>query len=208
MYNMIVTEITAQKKRKNRCNLYIDGEFYSGLDQIALFKAGLKVGKEVSKEELEQVVFESEKSSAFEKIANLVSKQLYSERDLRNKLKNYGYQDAPIDGAIALAKEYRYISDKEYARALVESKPLKSRLELKNALFQKGICSSFAENALSAVSEEDEFSRAEILAEKYLKNKEKNQKTFASLYNFLLRKGFSSSQIKKVLAKYKFEFEE
>ena len=205
---MIITEITEQKKRKNRCNLYVDGEFFSGLDQIAVFKAGLKVGKEVSKEELEEVVFESEKSSAFEKIANLVSKQMYSERDLRNKLKNYGYADAPIGGAIALAKEYKYISDKEYARALVESKPLKSRLELKNALFQKGICSSFAENALLAVSEEDELKRAEDLAEKYLKNKEKDQKTFALLYNFLLRKGFSSAQIKKILAKYKFEYDE
>lgn len=205
---MIITEITAQKKRKNRCNLYVDGEFFSGLDQIAVFKAGLKVGKEVSKEELEEVVFESEKSSAFEKIANLVSKQMYSERDLRNKLKNYGYADAPINGAIALAKEYKYISDEEYARSLVESKPLKSRLELKNALFQKGICTFLAENALLAVSEEDELKRAEVLSEKYLKNKEKDQKTFASLYNFLLRKGFSSSQIKKILAKYKFEYDE
>lgn len=205
---MIITEIIAQKKRKNRCNLYVDGEFFSGLDQIAVFKSGFKVGKEISKEELEDVVFESEKSSAFEKIASLVSKQMYSERDLRNKLKNYGYADAPINGAIALAKEYKYISDEEYARSLVESKPLKSRLELKNALFQKGICTFLAENALLAVSEEDELKRAEVLSEKYLKNKEKDQKTFASLYNFLLRKGFSSSQIKKILAKYKFEYDE
>lgn len=205
---MIITEITAQKKRKNRCNLYVDGEFFSGLDQIAVFKSGFKVGKEISKEQLEEVVFESEKSSAFEKIASLVSKQMYSERDLRNKLKNYGYADAPINGAIALAKEYKYISDEEYARSLVESKPLKSRLELKNALFQKGICTFFAENALLAVSEEDELKRAEVLAEKYLRNKEKDQKTFASLYNFLLRKGFSSSHIKKILAKYKFEYDE
>ena len=204
---MVITNITPQK-RKKRYNLFVDGEFYSGLDEIAVAKAGLKIGKEISKRELEEVVFESEKSSAFEKIANLVSRQMYSARDLKNKLKNYGYSDNVIDSAIALAKEYKYISDKDFARALVESKPLKSRLELKNALFQKGICSSFAENALLIVSDEDEKNRASILAEKYLKNKEKNKKTFAGLYNFLLRKGFNGSIIKKVFAEYKFEYDE
>lgn len=203
---MIVTLITKQK-RKSRYNLFVDGEFFSGLDEFAIAKAGLKVGKEISKEELSEVVLESEKNSAFEKIANLVSKQMYSERDLRLKLKNYGYSQKPIDCAIALAKDYKYISDKDFARALVESKPLKSKLELKNALFQKGICSSFAENALSQISEEDEFERAKVLSKKYLKNKELDQKAFAGLYGFLGRKGFSSSCIKKVLQNYKFEYD-
>lgn len=204
---MIITDITKQK-RKNRYNLFVDGEFFSGIDEFAVLKFGLKVGKEISKEELSETILESEKSSAFEKIANLVSKQMYSERDLRLKLKKYGYSDEPMNRAIALAKDYHYISDKDFARALVESKPLKSKQELKNALFQKGICSSFAENALSLVSEEDEFQRAKILAEKYLKNKELCQKTFVNLYNFLFRKGFSSSVVKKVLASFKIEFDD
>lgn len=204
---MIITDISKQK-RKNRYNLFVDGEFFSGLDEIAIAKAGLKVGKEISKQELESVVDESEKSSAFEKIANLVSKQMYSERDLRLKLKNYGYSQKAMNSAIALAKEYKYISDEEFAVALVQSKPLKSRLELKNALFQKGICSFYAESALSEISEDDELSKANILAEKYLKNKEHCQKTFTGLYGFLVRKGFSSGVVQRVLAKYKIAYEE
>lgn len=204
---MVVTGITKQK-RKNRYNLFIDGEFYSGLDEIVIAKAGLKVGKEVSKNELDDILMQSEKASAFEKIANLVSKQMYSEQDLRLKLKNYGYSQDSIEQAISLAKEYKYISDKDYARALVESKSLKSRLELKNSLFQKGICSFYAESAVAGISEEDETNKANILAEKYLKNKELCKKTFVGLYGFLMRKGFSSGIVKSVLSRYKIDYED
>lgn len=203
---MIITEINKQK-RSGRYNIFVDGEFYSGLDEETIVKASLKTGTEIQKEKLEELVFESERHSAFEKIANLISRQMYSERDLKNKLFKYGYSDVVIESAIDLAKEYKYISDSDYAVSFVESKPLKSRIELKNALFQKGICSYFAENALKNISFEDEFSRAEQISAKYMKNKEICQKTYAGLYTFLMRKGYPSEIINKILKKYKFEID-
>lgn len=203
---MIITEINKQK-RSGRYNIFVDGEFYSGLDEETIVKGSLKTGMEIQKDKLEELVFESERHSAFEKIANLISRQMYSERDLKNKLYKYGYSSEVIDSAINLAKEYKYISDSDYARLFVESKPLKSRMELKNALFQKGICSNFAEKAIKTISDEDEFARAEKIAEKYMKNKESCQKTYAGLYAFLMRKGYSSESVNKILKKYKYEID-
>ena len=64
---MIITEISSQKK-KGRYNLFVDGSFYSGVDGETIIKAGLKVGKEVDKQFLEEVILESETRSAFEKL--------------------------------------------------------------------------------------------------------------------------------------------
>lgn len=203
---MVISEISPQK-RKGRYNIFVDGEFFSGIDAEGIIKAGLKVGKEVQHDELEEVVYESEKRSAFDKIAGLISRQMYSERDIKNKLLKYGYSANVILGAINLAKEYGHISDKTFAKSFVSSKPLKSRMELKNALFQKGICEDEIASALQSVDKNAEDERAGILASKYMKNKIADQKTLASLYAFLQRKGFGYSSINKALKVYK-EFEE
>lgn len=199
---MIITQITAQK-RKGRYNLYVDGSFFSGLDDETIVKASLKVGKEVNKEELEELIIESETRSAFEKIINLISRRMYSKRDLINKLKDYGYSKKCVNGAINKAQDYGYINDELYAKLLVESKPLKSKMEIKNALFLKGINSNLADTQLNKISVEEESERAIILAEKYVKNKEINEKTIAGLYGYLARKGFKTESINRVLRKYK-----
>ena len=167
---MIITDINPQK-RKGRYNLYVDGGFYSGIDAETIVKAGLKTGIEVSKERLEELVIESETRSAFEKLIGIISRQMYSKRDIYQKLLKYGYSDICIQRAIEKAGEYKYIDDKAYAKALVESKPLKSKLEIKNALFIKGIKSVDAEEYLEKISQEEEAERAIVLAKKYMKNK-------------------------------------
>ena len=201
---MIITDINPQK-RKGRYNLYVDGGFYSGIDAETIVKAGLKTGIEVTKERLEELVIESETRSAFEKLIGIISRQMYSKRDIYQKLLKYGYSDICIQRAIEKAEEYNYIDDKAYAKALVESKPLKSKLEIKNALFIKGIKSVDAEEYLEKISQEEEAERAIVLAKKYMKNREADQKTMAGLYAFLSRRGFGSASVRKVLESYKFD---
>ena len=176
---MIITDINAQK-RKGRYNIYIDGTFYSGVDAETIIKAGFKVGKEVDKQTLEDVVLESETRSAFEKLLGLVSRQMYSRRDLEKKIFQYGYSAECVQKAIAKAEEYGYINDDLYAKLLVESKSLKSKKEVKNALFLKGISSSIIDEKVQVIDGEEEKNRAQIIAQKYMKNKQVDEKTMAS----------------------------
>ena len=201
---MVITEINAQK-RKGRYNIFVDGTFYSGLDAETIIKAGLKVGVEIDKEGLEEIVLESETRSAFEKLIGVISRQMYSKKDLETKLFKYGYNKSAIDGAIAKAEEYGYINDELYAKMLVDAKPLKSKMEIKNALFLKGINSNLIAEQTEKISIEEEIERALKIAEKYMKNKEINEKTIAGLYNYLARRGFVSASINKVLRAYKYD---
>ena len=204
---MVITDITKQK-RKDRYNIFIDGTFYSGIGALELVKAGLKVGTEVDKATLEKVVLESEKRAAFDKALGLLSRQVYSKHDIKNKLVGYGFNFDCIESVLKKLEEYGYINDKEYAKMLVNSKKTKSKLEIKQILFQKGISSHIAEKEVQSIDINEEKRRAKVLAEKYMKNKEVDQKTMSGLYAYLSRKGFSGDSIMACLKFYKYEVEE
>lgn len=203
---MVITEISNQKK-KGRYNLFVDGEFYSGIDAEGIIKAGFKVGFEIEKEKLDEIIIESEKRSAFVKLIDTISRQMKTKKEIEKKLIQCGYNKSAVQLAIKQAEEYGYIDDREYANILTRSKANKSKAEIKQALFQKGINSSLINDVLMKISEEDEKERAKELAQKYMKNKDVSQKTLSSLYAYLARKGFDSQIISSVLRFFKSDFE-
>ena len=88
---------------------------------------------------------------------------------------------------------------------MIESKKNKSRLEVKSQLLKKGISKNIIDEKIDAIDEMQEKESALVLAEKYMKNKEINQKSLNGLYGYLSRKGFCLDSGKFVLRKYKFE---
>ncbi len=205
---MIITEISQQRK-KGRYNLFVDEVFYSGLGAEAIVKNGLKVGQEITKDKLEEIVSESEERSAFERILTIISKQMQTKFELRQKLLKYGFSESVIQNSIKKAEEYGYVNDGLYAKMVVDAKKSKSKMEVKSFLFKKGVSNNIIQEETEKIDEEQEKENTIKLAEKYMKNKEINQKTLAGLYGFLSRKGFSSASVRYALEKYKFdEFEE
>lgn len=201
---MIVTEISPQKK-KGRYNIFVDDEFYSGLDSEAVVKYSIKVGKQITKEELENIVLEAEERSAFEKLINIISRQLYTKFELKQKLEKYGYNNEAISRAIKKAEEYNYINDEQFAKSFIDSKKNRSKLELKAMMFKKGLSQNIIQEKINEISLEEEKQTALILAQKYMKNKIFNQKNLANLYTYLARKGFNSESISFCLRTFKCE---
>ena len=202
--SMIITEISAQK-RKGRYNLFVDGEFYSGLDAEHIIKNGLKVGLEISKEKLEQIVSESEIRSAFDKLVKMISNHMHTKFEIKQKLINLGYSDSAVLGAINKAEEYGYVDDDLYAKMFIDSKSNKSKLEIKLLLSKKGIKKEIVSDKTEMITDDIEEQKALNLAEKYMKNKVVDQKSMSGLYGYLARKGFMFDAINHVLKKYKFE---
>lgn len=200
---MVISKITPQK-RKGRYNIYVDGEFFSGIDDFAIVQTGLKEGMEIGEEKLKEVVFSCEVRSAFEKLVDLLS-VMRSKKDLGDKLKTKGYAKEVIESALKKAEDYGYIDDREFAKCFAASKKNKSRLEIREALINKGIKREIIDEVLSGISNEDERNIASALAEKYMKNKPVDQKTLSNLYAFLARKGFGSEMISSIIRKYRVE---
>jgi regulatory protein len=190
----IITQIKIQAKNKNRVNVHLDGKFFCGLAVEAVVKHSLKVGSEVSEQELELLQFESDKQMAFSKVLNLISKSPKTKKQIYDYLKNKGYAQKTIEYVISKLEEYNYINDAVYAKNYVNFNiNSKGVRRLRQELMLKGVNAKIIDEALASIDFQEEV--VERLANKYMLNKQKNQKNYAKLYAYLTRRGFSYDQI-------------
>ena len=56
---MIITAITAQQKDQNRVNVMVDGVYRFSLDILQVGDLGIKVGKDYTEQELQELEVES-----------------------------------------------------------------------------------------------------------------------------------------------------
>ncbi len=135
-----ITDMQIQKNNKSRANVYIDGEFAFGLEMLTVMKLGLKIGREVSEEQLAQAVFDSEKSVAFERAVNYLSRCMKTCKQMREYLTGKGYSPDVVSNVVDRLKELKYLDDETYARLYVEqNSQSKGEYRLKQELSVKGI---------------------------------------------------------------------
>ena len=195
-----ITAIIAQKKDAKRCNIYLDGAYFCGMELITVISNRLKVGMQIEESALENMQAESETQRATDKAFNYIGGSLKTEKQLRTYLSGKGYMPAVVDNVVEKIKGYGYIDDKEYAAAYVESysKNKGKRLILKE-LNAKGVSSSAAEEAIEII--ENELDSAIRIAQKYLKNKEPCIENKQKCYRRLLSKGFDFDTAKEAVEK-------
>ncbi|MFI3166884.1 MAG: RecX family transcriptional regulator [Bacillota bacterium] len=203
-----MAKITEMKecRNKDRVNIYIDGEFCTAIDKFVAYKSFLKVGKEISVEQLEQLAFEEERESALKKAIAYVTQYRVTEKKARDYLKGKEYSKAVIEETMEKLKKYSFISDEQYAVDFMQSR-LKSKGAklIKMELSQKGI----SRDIISALetNPEDETEACKKQAEKYMKRKEKTRENYAKLFQNLAGKGFDFGIIKSVIEEIKGETE-
>ena len=203
-----ITDMQIQKNNKTRATVYIDGEFSIALEMLTVMKLGLKIGQEVSPERLNEAVFDSEKSVAFEKAMAYLGRGMKTVKQMRDYLIKKSYSPKVVDYVITRLKEYRYIDDEAYARLYVErNSATKGERRLKQELVNKGIAVTLAEQH-SRVDSEQALADAEQLAEKYLRNKPIDVKTLQKLQRYLLSRGYSYDIVNNVLHSYKLNTDE
>lgn len=195
-----ITKIDTQKKNANRVSIFLDDEFFCGLDMFTAQKHFLAIGKEVSREKLLEAVFDNETESAFEKCMRQLEGRLKSEKELRDYLFKKEYNNDVIENVIERLKRYNYINDAEFCRNYIASYlqrwgRKKIEFMLKSLILDKEV--------LVAALEEFpcQTESAYKLALKHIGSKEFNitqkQKTFAHL----MQKGFDSDSIRGALAR-------
>ena len=197
-----ITEISYQSKNKKRCNLFLDGEFLCGLSIETVYKYNLKVGQEIVKETLFDLIKENERIEALSKAADYVSKSLKTKRQVKDYLLKKGYSEDLAWEVVDKLKEYDYVNDKEYSKRYIESvsKTQGKRL-LEYKLMSKGVRKEDIEHAF-AETETDSKNNAKAVAEKYLRNKEKSKENIAKTYRYLIGRGFSYDDASYALSSF------
>lgn len=197
-----ITKIEKQKKRDDKYNIFLDNEFYCGLYIDVCVRHGLKEGKEIEKETLDEYVLESEKTIALNKTAKYMQSALKTTKQIRDYLYKKGYEKVTIDYVVEKLKEYNYLDDQAYADAYLKTfKSKYGEYKLKEKLRLKGVGENIIDDSLKQIDNDDEI--IYNLAIKYMKKKEPTSENFVKLSRFLSMRGFSYDDIKSVLNKLK-----
>ena len=185
-----ITTITIQSKNKKRCNLFVDGEFYSGISLETVMQHRLKSGMDIDKTELAEIILESDKVEALTLAVDYLSSRLKTKRQVKDYLLKKGYSEQVVWHCIDKLKEYNYIDDQEYSKRYIEStSKTQGRRLVEYKLMMKGVKKEEISSAY-AESEIDSKLNAKNVLERYMKNKEHTKENLAKAYRYLIGRGF------------------
>ncbi len=196
----VITDLKQAKGRGKRLHIYLDGEFTCTIDQFTAYKHRLKIGQEISVDILEEITLESELSSGFEKAIDLISKTPKTKKQVYDYLKEKGYLPKLCYAIVEKLCEYKYLDDEQYASMYINTYLNKyGKRKLMFNLAQKGINKQIIDNAIEEI--ENQNKAVELIAKKYLKNKEPTRENIEKLYRHLANKGFDWQDINAVVSK-------
>ncbi|MBK9927988.1 MAG: RecX family transcriptional regulator [Anaerolineales bacterium] len=196
-----ITAIEVQKKRSNRVNIYLDGEFAFGLERITA--AWLRVGQELEEKKIEQLQAEDARERAFQQALLFLSYRARSESEIRKNLQKHEIPESVIEETIERLRKDGLANDNQFARAWVENRSTfrpRSRRMMAMELRQKGLDDESTKSALEDVNDEAlAYEAAQKRAPRF-KSLEWNEFR-TKLSGFLARRGFSYSVIAPVVTR-------
>ena len=196
---IIVKEIEAVGKGRYRV------QFDTGVTCLLYRKEmssfSIEKGKKITAQQYQELLEEVVGKRAKKRALHLLEQMDRTEKQLRDKLLANEYPQSCIDGAIAYVKGFHYLDDSRYASNYVRfSQERMSRVCLKQKLMQKGIASSVIEEAIEEAYVADEMEQIMALLQKRKFNPEEaDEKEFQRTYQYVMRRGFKSSDILKAM---------
>lgn len=196
-----ITALVAQKRNKERVNVYLDGEFAFGLATIEALK--LHKGQELSDADIERLKALDEVEVAHERALHFLSYRPRSteevRRNLRNSKRNFG--ETAIENTIGRLERAGLLDDEAFARYWVENRERfspRSARALRHELRQKGVPDRAIE---AAIDEVDEAGAAYQAAQDRLSRYAgADEETFRKrLGGYLSRRGFSYGVVREAL---------
>ena len=203
---MTVTKIAAFGK--NRYRIYIDERRAFVLYKGELSRYKIREGEVLGEESYREIVDSVLVKRAKLRCMNLLKSMDRTEWQLRQKLEQGEYPQDIIDTAVAYVKSYGYVDDISYASRYIDSRQQsRSRRQIICELQQKGIEKDVILAAYEEKEPVDECALIyRLLEKKHMEPRAATPKEKQKMYMFLMRKGFSSSEVSKVLRGGEYDF--
>lgn len=192
-----ITRFEKLEKGKRRIR-FENGEccivYYSEIRSLHL-EEGAYVSYKVYEKIFKDIVGKRAKKRAL----HLLEQMDRTEQQLREKLVASEYPAKCVDEAIEYVKSFHYLDDERYAETFTRYKKDKmSRQQIKQKLMMKGVARDVISNAIEEEYDVDETIHIRrILEKKNFSNESADDGEFRRVYNYLLRRGFQSSDILK-----------
>jgi len=196
---MKITSIKKQQKRNMRYSVFVDGEYSFSLSESGLLNAGLRLGQEITSEELNKLKENSSQDKAYARALDLIARRPRSEWEMRDYLKRKGYDSEQTIQVITKLAEFKYLDDADFARRWVANRRLlkaTSKRKLQQELRQKRISDQIINQVLEQDETDDKSALRDLIERKRRQTKyQDNQK----LMQYLSRQGFNYGDIKEIL---------
>lgn len=198
---MTVTEIKPGKH--NTQYVFIDGEFsFSAYDEV-LYKYSIKQGEDISAEALEEAKKIQNGLYAKNRALDILSRAALSRNSLYKKLLEKGISEEDADKACNFCEEQGFINDEELLNSVIMrlyTEKKYGRQRIITYLLQKG----FEKDAVLKVLNELDFDCTDEIVSliKASDTDFDDKKQISKLYQKLLRKGFSYSEIKEGIGRF------
>jgi regulatory protein len=195
----IITAVTTDSKKRNRMNVFVDGEYrFSVSRQLA---QSLLVGQTYSDEELADVQRKDEEERTYRRALHLISRRPRSEFELRKNFERHQVGTEVQDAVIERLRDLYLVDDEAFAKAWVENRRAfrpRSALMLKHELKEKRVPPEAIEIALESYDDMDAaYAAAEKAARRW---KRSNWDEFRKrVGSYLVRRGFPYSIVSTVV---------
>ena len=212
---MKITDISQAVRNPNRVNISVDGKYRFSLDIYQLSSLGLKIGREYSESELDNLETEGQFGKLYARALEYCLMRPHSKKEVRDYLwrktretKFKSRQTGEIKSRPGVSQELTervfdrltekgYLDDEKFTRFWIEYRNQtkgSSLRKLTNELRVKGVESSIIDHVLSESTRNDSDEIVKIIKKKRSKYPD-DQKLIA----YLARQGFSYDEIKKAL---------
>lgn len=196
---MLVTKIQAVTKQKYRIEL--DGQPAFVVYKGELSRYGIKEGHEILQPVYEELVGQVLTKRAKLRAMHLLESMDRTRAELEKKLQSSEYPREAVAEALAYVESFGYLDDKRYARHYVECKKEgRGKARLKMELAQKGVDRNIIEEVLDEAELGDcRDTIRELVRKRRRGDGPMDDRERQRIYGYLMRKGFSSSDILSVL---------
>lgn len=195
-----ITNIKQQVKRQDRYSIFIDGKYCFSLSENELMQSGIRLNKEYTSLELGHLKQTAVMDKAYMRSLDMLSRRARSEWELRDYLKRKEYEPEIINQIISRLKNMKYIDDYNFAKSWVDNRRLlkaTSKRKLTQELKQKRVEQSVIDKVLAEDETDEKSVIKDLIAKKRTQSRYKDDQ---KLIAYLLRQGFSYSDVKDAIS--------
>ncbi|OUN95086.1 regulatory protein RecX [Blautia sp. An46] len=200
---MTVTEIRPVTKQKYQ--IEVEGHSPFVLYKGEVFRYHIEKDREISPEIYREIIEEVLTKRAKLRALHLLEQGDRTKKDLEEKLLKNGYPPEAAEAALAYVESFHYIDDKRYALSYIQNQSgRKGRARIQMELRRKGVPQEYIDQAFQEMEEETDTEAVirELVQKKRRGQGPMDEKEKQRLYGFLLRRGFSTSDILSVLREF------
>jgi len=207
---MKITDVQIQVRNPDRVNVSVDGAYRFSLDIAQVVDLGVKVGRELSEDDLATLEVESQFGKLYARALEYSLMRPHSVREVKDYLWKktrdrrgkegklvQGYSPALAERVLNRLQQKSYVDDERFAKWWVENRNVTKGTSLRKLTAElrvKGVSGEIIDAMLSESGRDDQQELAKIVAKKRARYPDEQK-----LMQYLARQGFDYDAIKQAL---------